>query len=258
VIGIHIEGPHLDVVRKGAHDTQFIRPMTDADATLYKANDCGTTMVTLAPNRVPPERIAELVHSGVIVSLGHSDATFEQVEAALKAGATSFTHMFNAMSQVTPRDPGMVGAALANAEAYLGVIADGHHVHDVNLRMAIKAKGSARVMLVTDAMPTAAGGPSFFALQGRLVKREGTKLVLTDGTLAGSDLTMDQALRHTVEKLGFPIVDALRMASLTPATFLRHGHELGRIRPGYLASLVHLDASLRVKHCWVEGKEFSK
>jgi N-acetylglucosamine-6-phosphate deacetylase len=254
VLGIHVEGPHLDIARKGAHDPTLIRPMTDADIAELAQNICGTTMVTVAPNRVTPEQIYKLVAAGVKVSLGHSDATYEETRAAVQSGASAFTHLFNAMSQVTPRDPGMVGAAVTEAKTFASLIADGFHVHDVNLKLAIRAKGIDHIMLITDAMPTAAGGPDTFALQGRLARRDKGRLTLEDGTLAGSDLTMDQALRYVVQKLDKPLPNALRMASLTPATFLKHDHELGRIRKGYRASLVYLDTALHVKHVWVDGR----
>jgi N-acetylglucosamine-6-phosphate deacetylase len=254
VLGIHVEGPHLDIARKGAHDPALIRPMTEADEQELAQNICGTTMVSLAPNRVTPEQIYRLSVAGVKVSLGHSNASYDETRAALQSGASAFTHLFNAMSQVSPRDPGMVGAAITERSAYIGLIADGHHVHDVNLKLAIRAKGIDRVMLITDAMSTAAGGPDTFSLQGRTVRRVNGILSLEDGTLAGSDLTMDQAVRYVVQKLGLALADALRMASTTPATFLKKEHELGRIRKGHRASMVYLDPTLHVKHVWVDGR----
>src|SRR5262249_17146148 len=148
--------------------------------------------------------------------------------------------LFNAMSQLENRKPGMVGVALADRESYCSIIADGHHVDDIALKVALAAKPRDRIMLVTDAMSSAAGGPGSFDLQGRRGTRADARLELADGTLAGSDLTMDAAVRYCVNRLGVGLEDALRMASLNPATFLGRGHDLGRIAPGYLASLVHL------------------
>jgi N-acetylglucosamine-6-phosphate deacetylase len=253
VLGIHIEGPFLDERRKGAHDARFIRSLTDGDAARIAEADCGIKMLTLAPNRVAPAHVRQLADAGVLVSLGHSEATYDEAMAALAAGARAFTHLFNAMSQMTGRAPGMAGACLSDRESYCGLIADGHHVHDAAMRLAIAAKGADRIMLITDAMPSAAGGPDEFALQERRVIRRDGRLELDDGTLAGSDLTMDAAVRYCVNRLGIGLGDALRMASLTPAGFLRRDHELGRSGPGYLASLVHLDDELRVKQTWVEG-----
>jgi N-acetylglucosamine-6-phosphate deacetylase len=254
VAGIHIEGPFLDVNRKGAHDAQHIRTMTQADADMIAGADCGTAMLTVAPNRVKPELIEFLARHGVLVSLGHSDATLAEVQQALDAGACAFTHVFNAMSQMTGREPGMVGAALSDPQSFCGLIADGLHVHDSAMKVAITAKTADRIMLISDAMPAAAGGPEVFELQGRAVHRTNGRLVLADGTLAGSNLTMNEAVRHCVMKLHVNIADALRMASLTPAKFIKRDNELGRIKTGFLASLVHLTDSFDVTQAWIEGK----
>ena len=255
VLGIHIEGPFLDVARKGAHAARFIREMTeqDADAIAGFAMYC-PVMLTLAPNRVKPALIQRLAQAGVLVSLGHSDASFAEARQALDSGARSITHLYNAMSQMTGREPGMVGAALADHDAFVGIIADGHHVHDAALKVAFAARPSSRMMLITDAMPTAAGGPDSFELQGRTVTRSKGRLSLPDGTLAGSDLTMDAAVRYCVEVLGLELATVLRMASLSPASFLRCEHERGRIAPGYLANMVLLGDNLHVKQTWIDGQ----
>jgi N-acetylglucosamine-6-phosphate deacetylase len=255
VLGIHIEGPFLDVARKGAHAQRFIREMTEDDVEEIAGLAARLpVMLTLAPNCVKPEQVRALAERGVLVSLGHSDASHAEASAALDAGARAFTHLYNAMSQLNGREPGMVGAALADEESYVGIIADGHHVHDAALRVAFAAKKSSRMMLITDAMPTAAGGPSSFELQGRRVTLDGGRLQLSDGTLAGSNLTMDEALRYCVQRLDFSLAEALRMASLNPASFLEREHELGRIAPGYLASMVHLGDDLGVKQTWIGGR----
>ena len=254
VLGIHIEGPFLDKERKGAHEAQFIREMTEADVAQIANADCGSIMLTLAPNRVAPTLITSLARKGVLVSLGHSEASVADVTKALASGARAFTHLFNAMSQLNGREPGMVGAALSDLNSFCGLIADGYHVHDAALKVAFAAKPHSRIMLVTDAMPTAAGGPDSFELQGRKIHLKNGKLQLDDNTLAGSNLTMDEAVRYCVERLGVALEDALRMASLNPASFLKRDQELGRIKPGYLASLVHLDDDLHVLETWIDGK----
>lgn len=253
-LGIHLEGPFLDPARKGAHELRYIRNLEPGDiATIVEAK-CGAVMLTLAPNRVHAESIAELAQHGVLVSLGHSDASYAEACAAVKAGARAFTHLFNAMSAPAGREPGMVGAALDLDEAFVGIIADGHHVHEANLRIAFAAKRHDRFMLITDAMPPAAGGPDQFDLQGRHVTRAEGCLRLKDGTLAGSVLTMDEAVRYAVKVTRLELGDALAMASRVPATFLRRETELGLIAPGYLASLIHLDDDLRVLETWIEGR----
>jgi N-acetylglucosamine-6-phosphate deacetylase len=255
VLGIHIEGPFIDPVRKGAHEPRFIRRITEDDIVGLSSAECGVVMVTVAPNCVPPEMIAKLAAAGIIVSLGHSDARAEEAEAALRAGARTFTHLFNAMSQMEGRAPGMVGAALAHRESYCSIIADGHHVKETALRAVLAAKPKDRVVLITDAMSSAAGGPDRFHLQGREVRRKKGRLMLEDGTLAGSDLTMDEAIRFCVNKVKVPLEKALLMASANPATLIGRGKELGRIAAGYVASLVHLSEDLQVQNSWIEGRE---
>lgn len=253
-LGIHLEGPFLDPARKGAHELRHIRNLEAGDITTIVEAKCGAVMLTLAPNRVHAESIAELAQHGVLVSLGHSDASYAEACAAVKAGARAFTHLFNAMSAPAGREPGMVGAALDLDEAFVGIIADGHHVHEANLRIAFAAKRHDRFMLITDAMPPAAGGPDQFDLQGRHVTRAEGCLRLEDGTLAGSVLTMDEAVRYAVKVTRLELGDALAMASRVPATCLRRETELGLIAPGYLASLIHLDDDLRVRETWIEGR----
>lgn len=253
VLGIHVEGPFLDTARKGAHDPHFIRNLADEDIRLLANANCGVVMLTLAPNKVAPTAIKQLTDAGIRVSLGHAEANDAEVRAALAAGASSFTHLFNAMSQMTGREPGMVGAALADEQSFMGIIADGLHVHPATLKVAFSAASPDRFMLVSDAMPPAAGGPDIFELQGRKVSRINGRLQLADGTLAGSNLTMDEAVRFCVKTLGMELGTALRMASRNPARFLGRD-DLGSIAPGARASLVHLDDDLQVKQGWVEGR----
>lgn len=253
ILGIHIEGPFIDIARKGAHDERYIREMTDADINLIASADCGSVLVTLAPNRVELPVIAKLTAHGVTVSLGHSDAPYEVVLDAIDAGARSFTHLFNAMSQLNSREPGMVGAALLAPDAYIGIIADGFHVHPAALRLALASKNRAKFMLVTDAMSSAAGGPDDFELQGRKVRLKNGRLQMKDGTLAGSHLTMIEAVRYCIRELGVSLPEALIMASRAPAEMLRLDKLYGRIAPGYAADLVHIDDDLNVMHTWIGG-----
>ena len=254
VLGIHLEGPFLDPTRKGAHDANYIRPIDTSDIEMIADADCGAVMLTVAPNRISADAIRTLAGRGVLVSLGHSEASYEEALAGVAAGARAFTHLFNAMSPFLGRTPGMVGAALDAKETFVGIIADGHHVHPASLRIAFAAKPHDRMMLITDAMPPAAGGPDSFLLQGRRVARADGCLRLGDGTIAGSVITMDEAVRFCVRTVDVTLAHALAMASRTPAEFLRRDRDLGRIAPGYLASLVHLDDELRVRETWVEGE----
>jgi len=253
VLGIHLEGPFLNPERKGVHDPRFMRTIGEADIALMTSLAVGRTLVTLAPERTSPDIIARLVAAGVIVSAGHTAASYDTVQSARAAGLTGFTHLFNAMPPLAGRDPGPVGAALDDAEAYVGLIVDLIHVSAPSLRIALAAKGWERMMLVTDAMSSVGSDLQSFVLHGRTVTRQTGRLSLDDGTLAGSDLDMASAVRNAVTALGLPLEAALHMASRAPAEFLGLGQEYGRIAPGYRASLVLLDGDLGVVETWIDG-----
>ncbi len=253
VLGIHLEGPFLSAERKGVHDPRLFRDMDDRDVALVTSLGLGRTLLTLAPERVPTERIAELVAAGVVISAGHTAAAYETLVAARAAGLTGFTHLFNAMPPLAGRAPGPVGAALDDAEAFVGIIADLFHVSAPSLRVAIAAHGWRRMMLVTDAMPSVGTDITAFLIDGNVITRKDGQLTRADGTIAGSDLDMATAVRNCVAHLDLPIEAALHMASRAPAEFLRLGDELGRIAPGYRADLVLLDDDLHVVNTWIDG-----
>ncbi len=252
-LGIHVEGPFIDPRRKGAHPPEWIRPMRESDAASLIAARSGVMVVTLAPASVSNERIAQLAKSGIVVSLGHSDATTEEAREVFDAGATAVTHLFNAMSQLGHRAPGLVGAALTDPRVICGFIADGYHVHEAAARVAIKTTGVSGIALVSDAMPPAAGGPKIYELNGRRVTQEGLKLTLDDGTLAGAAITMLDAIRYVHQTLGLDLVDALTMATATPARLLKIENKFGRLKQGFRADLVHLGDDLSLKGVWVGG-----
>ena len=209
-LGVHVEGPFIDPRRKGVHPPEFIRPMEEKDADALIGARAGVMVVTLAPASVPLERIAQLADAGIAVSLGHSDASAEEAKAVFDAGARAVTHLYNAMSQLSSRAPGVVGAALADPRIVCGLIADGEHAHAAAYRAALAAKGARGIALVSDAMSPAAGGPDVFELQGRRMRRVGNKLVAEDGTLAGAAITMRDAVDYVVHVLKVPLAEALR------------------------------------------------
>ena len=190
----------------------------------------------------------------MLVCAGHTAGDYDTMMEAVRHGLRGFTHLFNAMPPLAGREPGPVGAALDSRDTWCGLIVDGHHVSDASLRIAIAAKGTERMMLVTDAMSVTGTDLDSFDLHGRTIYRRDGRLTTEDGTLAGSDLDMASAVRNSVERLGLALPDVLRMASLVPASFLRLDHELGRIAPGYRADLVLLDDSLQVRQTWIDGK----
>lgn len=260
VLGIHLEGPHIAPERRGVHDARFIAPPDANDLALLGGLSGLPALVTLAPETVPPEPIRRLAAAGLRIAAGHSAATWAQAKAGFAAGITGVTHLFNAMSPLGSREPGMVGAALEDDTVWCGIIVDGHHVHDASVRLAWKAKAPGRLFLVTDAMPpvgatesgaTESGG---FQLYGEDIRVEDGRCVTADGTLAGSALDMATAVRNAVERVGIPLDEALRMASAYPADFMGMAARRGRLRPGLAADLVHLDERLRVRATWISGK----
>ena len=253
VLGVHLEGPFLNPERKGVHDPRLMRAMDEDDIALITSAKAGRILMTLAPEKVPPAVLSRLAAAGIILSAGHTAGSYETIRAARKAGLTGFTHLFNAMPPLAGREPGPVGAALDDEEAWCGLIVDLAHVSAPALRIAIAARGWQRMMLVTDAMPTVGSSEAEFTLLGRTVRRRDGTLKTDDGTLAGSDLDMASAVRNTVSALGLPLEAALHMASRAPAEFLGLGAELGRVAPGYRASLVLLDDDLGVHETWIDG-----
>jgi len=254
LLGLHLEGPFLNPARRGIHDAAQVRLPTEGDLALLATLPVGRTLVTLAPECAPAHLIERLVAAGAVVAAGHTDASYEQAMHGFERGISGVTHLFNAMTALTSRAPGVVGAALDRGPVWCGLIVDGHHVAPASLRIAIAAKPPGTMILVTDAMPPAAGGPPRFDLGGRPIRAEGGRLIGADGTLAGADLVMTDAVRNTVELLGLPLEEALRMASLYPARAMGIG-DRGRIAPGQAADLVLLDDRLRVMKSWIAGEE---
>lgn len=254
VVGLHLEGPYISTEKNGAHPREHVRALTPDDlerlATLAQKGPC---VVTLAPDRAPPGAVRALVESGVVVSLGHSNATAACAIAAADEGATAVTHLFNAMSQITAREPGLVGAAFADSRLMAGVIADGEHVAPLNLSLALRIMGPDRLMLVSDAMPSVGAASTTFRLMGRDVTLKEGRLTLPDGALAGAHLSMADAVGRMVRLAGASLEDALRMATRTPARFLGLDSEIGLLRPGVWASAVALDADLSVTRVWMRG-----
>jgi N-acetylglucosamine-6-phosphate deacetylase len=241
VVGAHIEGPVINVARKGIHDPKHFGTLDDRLMDVLLKPRRGRVMVTLAPEVAAPDRITALVRAGVLVSLGHSDATYEQARAGCAAGITGVTHLFNAMSPRVHRAPGVVGAALDDQAVYCGLIVDGFHVDDAVLRVALRARPRDRMMLVSDAMPCVNAPVKDFVLQGRQIHVEGGRCVGTDGTLAGSDLDMARAVRNTIARLDVAPADAAAMAATNPAAFLGLSATIGRLAPGQHADWVVLD-----------------
>jgi N-acetylglucosamine-6-phosphate deacetylase len=256
IIGLHLEGPFLNPERRGIHPSASILSMSEADLDLLCEPFPGVLAITLAPEMVPPGAIKRLVEAGRIVFAGHTAASFAQCEAAMEEGLSGFTHLFNAMSQLTVREPGAVGAALTDSQAYAGIILDGLHVHPATAALALASMGPGRLFLVSDAMATTGSEITEFGFDSRRIKLVDGKLTDASGTLAGAHLTMAQAVRNSVELLGCEPADALRMATSTPAGAL--GAAAGHIRIGATANLVALDTNFEPTKIWVRGMIMSQ
>ena len=260
VAGLHLEGPHLSLARKGAHDPALIRPMTDRDLSelIAAAAHLPRLKVTVAPENVTLAQITALAAAGVAVSLGHTDASHDTCRDAAGAGARMATHLFNAMSQLGNREPGLVGAALGAGGLSAGLIADGIHVHPATIRAALAAKcGPGRIFLVSDAMAPAGTSITRFALNGRDILRRDGRLTLADGTLAGADLDLAGALRVMTRAVGVALDRALAMATCIPAEVAGLGDRHGRLGPGRSADFIHLGPDLRLRGVWRGGAPVS-
>jgi len=255
-LGLHLEGPHLSIARKGAHDPALIRPMEEADLERIEAARKGleALLTTLAPENATNEQIAGLSAAGVTVSLGHSDSSYATATGAVEAGAHVVTHLFNAMSQLGNREPGMVGATLDLGHVSAGLIADGFHVHPAAIRTALRAKrGPGRIFLVTDAMSPMGTDMTSFFLNGREIFREGGRLTLADGTLAGADIDMASCVRYMHDTVGIELEEALRMASLYPAEAIGMTGRKGRLTHGHDADFAVIDGNVAVVSTWIAG-----
>lgn len=253
VLGIHIEGPFLNVERRGIHAADKIRPLDDEGMAALTGLRHGRTLVTLAPERVAVDDIARLTAAGVIVAAGHTNARYTQAQAAIDAGMRGVTHLFNAMSPLGSREPGMVGAALESDRLVCGIIVDGHHVNPATLRLALRCKTPSGFMLVTDAMPSVGSKSASFDLQGQRITVSDGVCRSPDGTLAGSHLDMASAVRNAVDMLGIDLASALAMAGDSPAGLLDMRGTRGRIAQGLHADLILLDSENRVSDSWIGG-----
>jgi N-acetylglucosamine-6-phosphate deacetylase len=255
ILGLHLEGPFISPRRPGVHRPDRIaKPRAGDLEQLCELAGTGRSLVTLAPECVPPGFVKTLASAGVRISLGHSEAPTTVVTQAVADGATGVTHLFNAMPPFSAREPGIAGTALSEPRLTAGIIVDGIHVDPVSVRAAFAAKGADRIALVTDAMPTVGTALDHFNLVGRAVRLSQGRLTTEEGTIAGAHLDMSSAVRNAIELAKVPLEDALRAASLTPARFLGIENERGAIIPGARADLVALTDKLTVAATWIDGE----
>lgn len=256
VLGIHLEGPFLATARKGIHDAKLFRLPDADDIAAITRHRRGVVMLTVAVEEVPLDTIRQLSEAGVFVVAGHTAATYDTTRAALDAGVCGFTHLYNAMTPLGSREPGVVGAALDDPHSWCGLIVDGHHVHPVALRVAIAAKAKGKSVLVTDAMPPVGSDHPEYVLNGQtIVARDGI-CQSDDGVLAGSALDMATGVRNLVDMVGLPLAEASRMASAYPAAWIGLDRTHGRLVAGQMADFAVLDDALVVKETWISGVRY--
>ncbi len=253
VLGIHLEGPFLNTEKRGVHDAKKLLALDEASIDLISSLKNGVTLITLAPEMTMPGQIRALTERGVIVAAGHTNATYAQINTAIKEGLSGFTHLFNAMSQLGSREPGAVGAALDSDNAWAGIIVDGYHVHDASLRLALKCMSPARLALVTDSMATVGSDIDSFSLGGATVMSDNGKLTTPQGALAGSTLNMMLAVKNCRTRLNIDLVTAIQMATLTPSQALGQQNIRGAISTNMKADLVHFSSQFNVVETWING-----
>lgn len=258
ILGIHLEGPFLNSERKGVHNPDKFRLIDNNALNLLCSLQHGVTLVTLAPETTTPDIIKKLRTHGVIVAAGHTAATYGQTRLALDNGVTSFTHLFNAMTPMSSREPGVVGAALEDTGSWCGIIVDGFHVHPATLRNALNAKAKGKMILVTDAMPSVGAEHKTFQLNGETITAEGGRCATATGTLAGSDLDMFSAVSNTVDKLRCSWPEAGRMASQYPAEMLGLEKTYGAISCGKSADFVVLNERDQLQEVWQQGVRYTQ
>jgi N-acetylglucosamine-6-phosphate deacetylase len=254
IIGIHFEGPHLSIAKKGTHAEEYIRPISDKEWAVLERKDIGQILVTLAPETVSIKDVKRMVALGIKVCLGHTNADYKTAQAAIDAGADGFTHLFNAMSPIQGREPGVTGCALLNDHASCGIIIDGHHVDYVSAKLALKTKPKGKVFLVTDAMSTIGTNQTEFSFFDRTIYLKDGRLTSTTGELAGAALDMAQAVENAHLGLKLPLDEALRMASKYPANYINQGDIRGALTVGSQADFVELNDVFKVKSTWISGQ----
>lgn len=253
ILGIHLEGPFLNPARKGAHDDGKFCVIDEQGLAIISSLNKGKTIVTIAPELSSTNMISQIREKGIVVCAGHSAANYDEACKGLAAGVTGFTHLYNAMTPLLSREPGMVGAALNDENSWFGIIADGFHMHPAAFRVAVAAKQKGGAVLVTDAMATVGASDNSFVLDGQTIYAVDGRCTNAAGSLAGSDLDMNTAVKNAIKFGRLDWMEAVRMASLYPARAIGLDHQLGRIKPEYRANLVALDSNLNVLHTWIDG-----
>jgi len=252
VLGIHLEGPFFNTARRGAHAKEFIRKPTEEDIEFLCSLNKFPVAITLAPENVHADDIKRIVNAGAKVLAGHSNATTAELTPAIQSGLSGFTHLYNAMSSPSAREPAMVGTALTHNTCTASIIVDGHHVHADMVKLAYQMKPKGKLIFVSDSMATI-NAENKFTLYGEIIEEKEGRLVNADNVLAGSAITLIDAIRIANTQMHIPLDECLAMASCYPAQYLGVADTLGKFDSGYTANIVHFNDDFNVENTWVSG-----
>ena len=258
LLGIHIEGPFFNTKYRGVHQKQYISAINSDYLNLFESLKGFPVMLTLAPECISSQQLKHLTSLGIKTLAGHSDATYDELDEASKNGLDGFTHLFNAMGQISAREPGVVGSALHFENTFASIIVDLHHVHPSLIQLAYQLKPKGKLFFISDSMATINHGKPSFELYDEVVNESDGRLVNSEGKLAGSSITQIDAVKNVYQKCNIPLNQALAMASRYPAEYLGIENHLGSLKPGYRADLVHFDSNFKVHNVWVSGKQINR
>ena len=258
LLGIHIEGPFFNTKYRGVHQKQYISTINSDYLNLFESLKGFPVMLTLAPECISSQQLKHLTSLGIKTLAGHSDASYDELDDAIKNGLDGFTHLFNAMGQISAREPGVVGSALHFENTFASIIVDLHHVHPSLIQLAYQLKPKGKLFFISDSMATINHGKPSFELYDEVVNESDGRLVNSEGKLAGSSITQIDAVKNAYQKCNIPLNQALAMASRYPAEYLGIENHLGSLKPGYRADLVHFDSNFKVHNVWVSGKQINR
>jgi len=258
LLGIHIEGPFFNAKYRGVHQKQYISTINSDYLNLFESLKGLPVMLTLAPECISSKELKHLTSLGIKALAGHSDASYDELDDAIKNGLDGFTHLFNAMGQISAREPGVVGSALHFENTFASIIVDLHHVHPSLIQLAYQLKPTGKLFFISDSMATINHGKPSFELYDEVVNESDGRLVNSEGKLAGSSITQIDAVKNAYQKCNIPLNQALAMASRYPAEYLGIENHLGSLKPGYRADLVHFDSNFKVHNAWVSGKQINR
>jgi len=258
LLGVHIEGPFFNAKYRGIHQKKYINTINSSYLDLFEKLDEFPVMITLAPECISIKQLKYLKSLGFKILAGHTDASYEQLEEAIKYGLDGFTHLFNAMGQISAREPGVVGSAFDFDETSASIIVDLHHVHPSLINLSFKQKPKGKLFFVSDSMATINHGEPSFELYDELVSESNGRIINSEGKLAGSSITQIDAIKNAYQKCNIPLERAIAMATLYPAQYLGVSHYIGQLKKGHRADLAHFDSSFKVRNVWLSGKKINR